>query len=102
MATKRPKGLPSFQHCGLWVFQAMDKHYGLSMAKMVNLTNKRGHSQASHCFLKNCALTSEGATSSPRRFPGCYEAVALSQLRGDGGDGAPGVLWPQGPGMNPL
>lgn len=37
MVTKRPEGWPSFQYHGLWVFQAMDKHYGLSVAKMVNL-----------------------------------------------------------------
>ena len=37
MVTKRPEGWPSFQHHGLWVFQAMDKHYGLSAVKMVNL-----------------------------------------------------------------
>lgn len=37
MATKRPEGSPAFQHFCLWVFQAMDKHYGLSVAKMVNL-----------------------------------------------------------------
>lgn len=37
MVTKRPEGWPSFQHHGLWVFQAMDKHYGLSVVKMVNL-----------------------------------------------------------------
>ena len=37
MVTKRPEGWPSFQHHGLWVFQAMDKHYGLSAVKMVSL-----------------------------------------------------------------
>lgn len=37
MATKRPEGLPSFQHSRLWGFRAMGKHYGASVAKMVNL-----------------------------------------------------------------
>ena len=37
MATKRPEGWPSFQHHRLWAFQAVGKHYGVSVAKMVNL-----------------------------------------------------------------
>lgn len=37
MATKRPEGLPSFQHDRLWGSQAMGKHYGVSVAEMVNL-----------------------------------------------------------------
>lgn len=86
MVTKRPEGWPSFQYHGLWVFQAMDKHYGLSVAKMVNLI-KGVTLQHLTVFLRITPCLWRRATGSPRGFPGSPGAAALSRLRGNGARG---------------
>lgn len=81
MVTKRPEGWPSFQHHGLWVFQAVDKHYGLSAVKMVNLI-KEVTPQHLTVFLRITPYLLQGLRQ-PTRIPrvswSCCFALAQRQ-----------------------